>query len=360
MSQENRYSAADGDAVWTAMARAMAGEGTPEEREAFRRALDADPRRGQLYAALDAALRPLSAAPSAEVDVEAALARVLARRDARPVLVASASPQRAPRLAPPSAARAPLWRSAPFLRAAAVVLLLAGGVIAWRMLAKQSVVSSPVTQYATAVGARRTVRLPDGSVAQLAPLSRIELAAGYGRAERALTLTGEAYFEVRHDEAHPFVVHTAAAEIRDLGTTFLVDAGDSTGAGVVVTSGSVSLRPSAGGEAAVLRAGDRGAVTAAGELRVERGAATDEDVAWTRGRLVFRDAPVAEVAAELRRWYGITLVVRDPALAGRHLTASFGTETADDAVRVVAAALGGQLERRGDTAAVVPARAPDP
>jgi transmembrane sensor len=105
----------------------------------------------------------------------------------------------------------------------------------------------------------------------------------------------------------------------------------------------------------VLQAGDRGGVSAAGEVRVERGAATDDDVAWTHGRLVFRDAPVPEVAAALRRWYGITLVVRDPVLARRHLTASFGTETAEEAVQVVAAALGGQLARRGDTAAVVPA-----
>jgi len=168
-------------------------------------------------------------------------------------------------------------------------------------------------------------------------------------------LRGEAYFDVRHDAARPFVVRTPTAEVRDLGTTFSVNSGGSTGSRVVVTSGSVSLRPRlAGGEAAVLRAGDRGSVSAAGELRVERGTATDDDVAWTRGRLVFRDAPLPEVAEELRRWYGITLVVRDPELARRHLTATFGTETADEAVRVVAAALGGQLVRRGDTAAVVP------
>src|SRR5215213_3259343 len=71
---ENRDSAADGDAVFIAMARAMAGEGTPEEREAFRRELGADPRRAELFAALDDALRPLSAEPAAAgVDVEAAL-----------------------------------------------------------------------------------------------------------------------------------------------------------------------------------------------------------------------------------------------------------------------------------------------
>jgi transmembrane sensor len=135
-------------------------------------------------------------------------------------------------------------------------------------------------------------------------------------------------------------------------------AGGADGARVVVTSGSVSLRAAAGRDTVVLRAGDRGSVGAAGGPRVERGVAGDDDVAWTRGRLVFRDAPVPEVADALRRWYGITLVVRDPELARRHLTASFGTETADEAVRVVAAALGGALQRRGDTAAVVPAGVP--
>ncbi|MFL5540240.1 MAG: FecR family protein, partial [Longimicrobiaceae bacterium] len=212
----------------------------------------------------------------------------------------------------------------------------------------------PALAYTTEVGASRTVNLPDGSVVRLAPLSRIEVAPGYGRPDRAVALTGEAYFEVRHDAAHPFTVRTATAEVRDLGTTFSVAEGDSGGARVVVTAGSVSLRPSAGGDAVVLRAGDRGDVSAAGEVRVERGTAGEDDVAWTKGRLVFRDAPIPEVADALRRWYGITLVVRDPELARRHLTASFGTETADEAVQVVAAALGGQLQRRGDTASVVP------
>ncbi|MFL5385421.1 MAG: FecR domain-containing protein [Longimicrobiaceae bacterium] len=352
MSQENRDAAADGDAVYTAMARAMAGEGAPAEREAFRRALDADPVRAALYAALDDSLRPLSADAAPGVDVEAALARVLARRDQRPVLVAAPERARGPRLVP-SATRAPRWRPAPFLRAAAVILLLAGGVLVWRTLSRRSS-AGPAVAYTTEVGGRRTVDLPDGSVAQLAPLSRIEVAPGYGQAERAVALTGEAYFEVRHDAAHPFVVRTAAAEVRDLGTAFSVAEGGSSGARVVVTEGSVSLRAAAGGDTVVLRAGDRGSVSAAGEVRVERGTAGEDDVAWTRGRLVFRDAPIPEVAEALRRWYGITLVVRDPELARRHLTASFGTETADEAVRVVAAALGGQLQRRGDTAAVVP------
>src|SRR3954466_3826266 len=112
MRNQNRDSATDGDAVFMARARAMAGEGAPAEREAFGRELHADPRRAELFAALDGALRPLSAARPAAVDTEAALARVLSRRDARPVLVADA-PARPPRVgAPPSAARPDGWRGA--------------------------------------------------------------------------------------------------------------------------------------------------------------------------------------------------------------------------------------------------------
>ncbi|HEV7586896.1 MAG TPA: FecR domain-containing protein, partial [Longimicrobium sp.] len=224
MSHENRDSA-DGDAVFTAMARAMAGEGTPEEREAFHRELGADPRHGELFAALDGALRPLSAEPpAADVDTAAALARVLSRRDARPVLVAGA-PARPLR---PAAVRPAHWHGAGLLRLAAAFLLLLAGALVWRTLARRPTTGA-VVRYATAVGARRTVHLPDGSEVQLAPLSAIDVTSAYGKPERAVTLQGQAYFEVRHDASHPFVVRTPTAEVRDLGTTFSITADGAAG-----------------------------------------------------------------------------------------------------------------------------------
>jgi ferric-dicitrate binding protein FerR (iron transport regulator) len=68
--------------------------------------------------------------------------------------------------------------------------------------------------------------------------------------------------------------------------------------------------------------------------------------------LVFRDAPLAEVADGLRRWYGLTLRVTDPALVGRTLTASFQGESVDEVVRAVTLALGARADRRGDTVVV--------
>jgi transmembrane sensor len=64
---------------------------------------------------------------------------------------------------------------------------------------------------------------------------------------------------------------------------------------------------------------------------------------------VFRDAAVAEVAADLRRWYGVELTVTDSALARRHFTGSFAGEPVGRVVEAIALALGARADRRGDT-----------
>jgi ferric-dicitrate binding protein FerR (iron transport regulator) len=58
---------------------------------------------------------------------------------------------------------------------------------------------------------------------------------------------------------------------------------------------------------------------------------------------------MATVGAELRRWFGIRLVIDDSTLATRRLTATFDRASADDVGRVLAAVLGGSASRSGDT-----------
>jgi transmembrane sensor len=91
-------------------------------------------------------------------------------------------------------------------------------------------------------------------------------------------------------------------------------------------------------------------VEAAGRLSTRRGGASDDDLAWTLGRLVFRDAPIPELAADLERWYGVQLRVTDSALARRHFTGTFSTEPPDSVLKVIGLALGARVEQRGDTA----------
>ena len=344
MSHDDRFSTRSGEPDWEAIARAMAGEATSQDREAFGRHLDANPGRGELVGAMDGAASRLAAQQHAEIDVETALAAVMARRDLPP---ADVIPFRSRTHSRPESR----WRGAA-LRAAAAVILMVGGALVWRVASPDR--GAPLVTYATDAGRVRAIRLADGTRVQLGPASTLTVAAGYGGASRETLLRGEAYFEVVHDDARPFVVRTPTAVVRDLGTAFTVAGDSGVATDVVVTSGTVAIGAGAGAES-VLSAGDRGTVTAGGQVSVERGAATPEDVAWTRGRLVFRNAPLGQVAAAVQRWYGVTLVVSDPGLAHRRITATFETtQRPDDVLQVLAATMGGELRRRGDRAEIVP------
>jgi transmembrane sensor len=352
MSDQDRSDDISVSTEWVELARYVAGECTPEQSAEMQSRLAADADRAAFVAALGEALPPATEVTAPTTDeTNAALASVRQRMQAE-----EPAPQRVGRpsrmLKLDSYGR--MWRSSR-MRAAAAVLVVAAGAVLWRSAigGNASRATTAPERFASAVGSIDSLRLPDGTRVLLGPGSQLDLAAGYGGSARELTLIGEARFDVVHDAARPFVVHTSAASFRDVGTVFSVhsDAGD--GARIVVSEGAVEVQV---GNTAVttLSPGDRAAIAPGGALSVERAAATAEDVAWTKGRLTFRDAPVAQVAADLRRWYGLELRV-DPALAAGRLTATFEAGPAGDVGSVIAAAFGGSLQTAGDTLYIVPA-----
>ena len=349
----------DLDPQWEALARYLAGESTPEERQRIRALLDGDDDRAALLDALDAALPPREEGRLSPHEVEAALAAVMARRDPAPARAPDAAADVIP-LAPRGASSVRparlRWRSSG-LRAAAAVLLVAGVSFFWR--ASRATTESPAgtgstvsasTAHQTRAGQVDTVRLADGSSVVLGPESRLVLQQDFARRSREIALDGQAFFDVVHDDARPFVVRARGATLRDVGTTFSVRSDSIAGTRVVVTSGAVDVAatPATVSAPTVLRAGDVAEVSGA-RVRVERGAATDSELSWTRGVLELHDAPLSAVAQELRRWYGVKLVVTDSTIASRRLTATLERATADEIGRVLAAVLGGSVTRSGDT-----------
>jgi transmembrane sensor len=334
---------------WDAIARYVAGEGTPDERESMRRTLEANPARAALVSALGDVLRapePLAPTPA---EVDAALANVLARReDNRPV----ADTRRSPVVSLDTYRSR--WRDAR-LRAAAAVLVVAGAGLIWRAATSPDATSPASTapaHFATQVGKLDSLKLPDGSRVLLGPGSELTLAQGFGGSARELTLRGEARFDVVHDSTRPFIVHTAAASFRDVGTVFAVHSDEADGARIVVSSGVVAVEGKTGAAPLLLQAGDRATVAPAGTVRVERAAATSDDLAWTSGKLIFRDASVQQVTADLRRWFGVELKV-DSSLASKTVTATFERASTTDVGRMIAAMLGGGLREEGDTLRIV-------
>ncbi|MFL5620013.1 MAG: FecR family protein [Gemmatimonadaceae bacterium] len=356
----------DLDPHWEGLARYLAGESSPEEEERIRAQLAADAERAALVNALDAALVRPEEVPLSQREVEVALTSVMARRDLAVDRASQPSPDvipMAPRPKAPLRQTPSRWRTAG-LRAAAAVLLVAGLTVVWRG-SRSTPPTTPAGRTASAAivhqtraGQIDTLKLADGSTVVLGPESRLALADDFGRKVRGIEFEGQAYFDVVHDDARPFIVRTSSATLRDIGTTFSVRSDSIGGTRVAVTSGAVDVVATRGPASSptVLHAGDRAEVSGQ-RMRVERGGVTEAELAWTRGVLEFHDAPLPAVAQELRRWFGVELVVTDSTIASRRLTATFDHATADDVGRVLAAVLGGSVTRSGDTLRLGAARA---
>jgi transmembrane sensor len=344
-SQSNLGPDADPDVL----ARWLAGEATAEEVRAVEGWMAADPARRREIDLLAASFRRLQQPPAADLDVEAALRSVKSRMQEPSSRVLSHRSWHQ---------RVGIRPESPMLQAAAVLLVVAGAGLIWRATHDRQVPGASGTTtvamrtISTGIGQRDSLTLSDGTRVTLGPSTTLRQYEEYGKTTREVDLAGEAYFDVRHDPSREFVVHTTSATIRDIGTTFDVQtAGGPVDVRVAVTSGSVLLKGSAGTpDSVVLRAGDRGILDGAGRTIAQRKSVTADDLAWLRGRLIFRNTPLTEAAEQIRRWYGVELRFADPALRNQHLTATFDGEPKAQVLKTIALALGAGIELRGDTA----------
>jgi len=156
-------------------------------------------------------------------------------------------------------------------------------------------------------------------------------------------LDGEAVFDVVHDSRRPFLVYSGNAVTEDLGTRFGIRAYRSDPeVRVVVVSGKVALRraqgtPGGGPDSAgaLLGPNDLGRLDAGGRATVVRLVDPAPYLAWTAGRLVFRQATLRQVAVELSRWYGVPIEISSEAIAGKRVTLDMPAQALPDALNAV-------------------------
>jgi transmembrane sensor len=334
---------------WEAIARHVVGENTAESKARVDALMSEMPER-DLIASLQGATNQMAGDIPTNIDVEAALKTVKSRivtEKNRPALkVESGRSVRQP---------APATRRRVAFPAIAAAGLLVIGLGSWLAMRNRSEPTGLAhsRMVATGVGIRDSVTLSDGTKVILGPLSSMKIVAAYGSASREVEVRGDAYFDVVHDSSKPFTVYAGNATIRDVGTRFAVRSDDSGNIGVSVSEGAVSLAQGRSpSPAVVLKAGDQGTVNRGGTVDAHPGAATDDDLAWLNGKLVFRETPLSEVVSSMYRWYGIDLQIADPSLANRHITATFSGEPPERVLEVLRLALGADIERHGDTAVV--------
>lgn len=202
----------------------------------------------------------------------------------------------------------------------------------------------------TPVGEIRHLVLDDGSQIDLGAASRIRVAIT-DRERRVALEGGQAFFDVAHDEARPFLVEAGDTEIRVTGTKFDVWAlGDHVQ--VSVAEGSVVVRrPSrsqaqADEEVTTLHAGER--ATVEDDHLVQRPSTTGQagPGEWRTGRLFYANAPLDVVVADANRYTREPILILNDELKATRVTVSFRTAEIEQLLGALEGSLPVQIERQ--------------
>lgn len=154
----------------------------------------------------------------------------------------------------------------------------------------------------TAPGEQRTIPLADGSRVILNGGTRITIDRDTPR--RIELASGEALFDVRHDDSAPFVVTVGKTRLLDAGTVFNV-VSDNGALDVAVAEGVVIYQPHR--DNIRLAPGDALSRTSEGARPVLRKTNLQAIGGWKSGKLEYSDAALDQVARDLARSLGVDI-----------------------------------------------------
>ena len=190
------------------------------------------------------------------------------------------------------------WISRLTIAAAIVLPLLA--VAGLMTMPSHEETMPAMAEVTTGRGEEKTVILPDGTSVNLNSLSRIVYPGTFSGECRAVTLEGEALFNVT-TTGIPFIVSTESMRIEVLGTSFDVRAYFGKPARTVLLRGSVRISSGSGDR--ILSPGQMATVHGEeGNIRIDE---VDADfyTSWTRGKIFFRDERLEDILDELSHFY---------------------------------------------------------
>lgn len=254
--------------------------------------------------------------------------------------------------------------------AASVIFLL--GLAVFYFSQKNTHPNSTPLLYTTQLAEKKSFVLPDGSKVILNAGSKISVDQNFGQEDRRLQLDGEAFFDVAHNAAKPFIVQTSRMDVKVLGTAFNVrDYAVDESSETSLIRGSVELSLKNENKKITLSPNEkyilRENVVEAGNtanavsstvsepasglmpVRVNKEDTAIVEVSWTEDKLVFVDKPFEELAKQLERWYGVKIEITNPSLKNTLFTASFRNEGLEDVLEALRFTKSFNFERKDNT-----------
>jgi transmembrane sensor len=159
-----------------------------------------------------------------------------------------------------------------------------------------------------------SLTLSDGTRVWVNSQSSVRYPVAFYGEERVVYLEGEAYFDVAHNAAAPFVVATSEQRVHVLGTRFNIKSYNDEGMiATTLISGAVSVSCTAGRERRIYPGEQLSFSKADRSFTVEE-VDTDVYTAWIENKLIMNRTPLIDITSRLQRRYNIVFEYSDEEL----------------------------------------------
>jgi len=198
----------------------------------------------------------------------------------------------------------------------------------------------------------RYITLPDGSSVVLHAGSKLEYPVSFTGDTREVRLSGEAYFDVAHNSAKPFIIYTGKVKTTVLGTAFNIKS-DEKRVTVSVTRGKVKVED--GSKILAVLTPDQQVQYNVPEAISEQHTVNASSIVthWTKENMVFNGISFEEIADILSKRYNVPVQFKNESLKRCKIRASFsGTEALEQVAGVLSAIRNGSFEQLADGAIV--------
>ena len=232
--------------------------------------------------------------------------------------------------------------------AAILLLVFVGGIYYWGMNTGKDLNNVVVTKK----GNKTNIVLPDGTKVWVNADSRLTYDQSFGRNTREVTLTGEAYFDVTHDQKHPFIVHTKNINIRVFGTAFNVRSyANEPSTQTTLVRGSIQVSLKQAKDKKIMLSPNEKLIVQneySGKLlrndtvslpRIEMMAIkanpVDSSVAetqWVNNKLVFDKERLENMIPVLERWYNVKIILKNTTIS-KTFSGRFENENLEDVLQ---------------------------
>ncbi len=185
---------------------------------------------------------------------------------------------------------------------------------------------------------KRQLTLSDDTQVWLNAGAKFQYAQTFKGKTREVYLSGEAYFDVKHNSAKPFIVHTGQVLTTVLGTAFNIKAGKGTAQVVVtVTRGKVSV---ADGSHLLgyLIPNDQISYNTGQHKLLTTTVNASNVIAWRYSDLQFDDLTFSETAQKLEQRFGVKIHFANESLKSCRFSGTApGSKNLDEVLRIVCA-----------------------